>query len=114
MNTTVETMQKYINDVYGIEFKLEHYKDNLSERWLKYKKGKKEYTLSCDYANHPEMNAEETEYWSIYIDFMDYEKWWGYGYAVIDLGTPTIDSIMYKWGFEKTTQYQLSLFEEMM
>lgn len=104
MKTTVETMQKYIKDAYGIDFQLD-------DSWLKYKKGKKEYTLTCDYANHPK---EEINCWSIYIDFMDYEKWWGYGYSVIDLGTPTIDSIMYQWGFEKTTQYQLSFFEEMI
>lgn len=101
MNTTVETMQEYILNEYGIEFKLVHYFQNSAERWLIYKKNKKEYELHCDYANHP---VDECYCWSIYHNYMDYEKWYGYGGAEIDRGVETIDKIMKDWGFSKNNQ----------
>ena len=107
MNSTVESIKDYISREYNIDFKLEHYRENTAERWLKYKTGKKEYTLSCDYARQPQIDMEN-EYWCIYEDFMDYEKWHGNGSAVLDKGNETIDQIMQEWGFKKNSQ--LSLF----
>ena len=106
MNSTVERIRDYILSEYGIEFKLVHYPGNRAERWLEYKKDKKEYTLSCGYA---QSNREDpyNEYWSIFEDYMDYEKWHGSGSAIVDEGIKTVDKIMNDWGFKKDMQMRL-------
>lgn len=102
MNTTVDKIKEYLKNNYGLDFKYELYG---THRWLRLKKGKQEYTIHCDYAYHPD---EELDCWSIYIDHMDYDTWYGNGRAIIDNGIETIDKIMEEWGFEKDNQ--LSLF----
>ena len=99
---TTEEMKKYIKDEYGLDFK---YEDYGKEKWLKLKVKKNEYTLHCDYANHP---LEKIKCWSIYMDHMDYSTWSGHGSAIIENGYGTIDYIMELWGFKKKNQ--LSLF----
>lgn len=105
MNTTVEMIKDYIQKEYGINFKIETYG---THRNLIYKTAKKEYEFYCNYAYHPEIE-QGVHYWSIYYDFMDYNKWYGYGGTYIDEGTDTIDKIMKEYGFNKQ-QEQLTLF----
>ena len=101
MNTTVWNMQKYINQEYGIDFKLTTYPNGNGE--LEYKNNKTTYNLHCDYAFHPEIELG-VEYWSIYYDYMNYNKWHGDGGTYIDEGIKTIDKIMQEWGFKKKNQ----------
>ena len=103
MNTTVDYIKKYILNNYNINF--EEYMLG-THRHLKYKNGKKEYDLFCDYAYQPQIE-QGVEYWSIYNDFMDYKEWHGYGGAELDEGDKTIDKIMQDWGFKK----QLTIFD---
>ena len=94
---------------YGIEFKIKQIQPTNYELYeeLIYKNGKKEYEFQVDWA----YQGEERKYcWSIYANFMDYKKWYGFGGAYIDNGNKTIDYIMSNlWGFKKTNK-QISLF----
>ena len=105
MNTTVETIQKYIKENYNLDFKLYYIG---THREIKYIKNKVEYNFMCDYA---QSNPDDpyTEYWSIYDDYMDYKNWYGFGSARVDKGIETIDEIMADWGFKK--EKQMSIFD---
>lgn len=105
MNTNVDMIKDYIQKEYGICFKIETYG---THRNLVYEANKKKYEFYCNYAYHPEIE-NGVHYWSIYYDFMDYSKWYGYGGTYIDEGIQTIDKIMKDYGFSKQ-QEQLTLF----
>ena len=105
MNTTVDMIKDYVLKEYGLNFKIEVYG---THRNLIYKKAKKEYEFYCNYAYHPEIE-NGVHFWSIYYDFMDYNKWYGYGGTYIDEGIETIDKIMEMYGLKKQ-QEQLTLF----
>ena len=100
MNTTVEYIQKYLKEKYNIDFQIEYMG---TQRELYYKKNKKEYRLSCGYAQS-NINDPYNECWSIYEDFMDYNELCGSGSAREDKGNETIDEIMHEWGFKKERQ----------
>ena len=106
MNTTVEYIQEYLKNNYDLDFIIEKYG---TQRELQYKNGKKEYSLSCGYAQSNRL-VDDAEYWSIYHNFMDYKEWYGYGGAEVDNGNKTIDEIMKEWGFNKTQQ-QMTIFD---
>jgi hypothetical protein len=101
LNLTVDIIKDYIKKEYDLDFKIETYG---SHRQLVYKHKKKEYEFYCNYAYQ---EKEDAEVWSIYDDFMDYEKWHGYGGARADNGFDTVDEIMKEWGFEKNNQLKL-------
>lgn len=103
MRTMLNYLKYYIEDNYGIIFKIN------DMNWLEYKNGKKEYNLHCDFAYHPEIEQRK-HFWSIYYDFMDYKEWSGYGGTYIDEGHKTIDRIMADWGFKKKEK-QTSIYD---
>ena len=105
MNTTVELIKDYCQKKYGINFELYYIG---THRFLRYTNKKEEYEFHCDYAYH-EIDNKRQQVWSIYIDYMNYKKWYGNGRAIIDNGTKTIDEVMQEWGFTKQ-QEQLTLF----
>lgn len=106
----MRTMLYYIKDYclreYNIDFKLVTEEPTNYEKYerLLYKKGKKEYSLEVGYAYQAEVDRQA---WSIYTDFMDYEKWYGSGGAYLDEGNKTLDIIMQEWGFKKESQMSL-------
>lgn len=108
MRTMLHFIKNYIEEEYGITFKLQYIEPNNYEKYeeLIYKKGKKEYRLQVSWS----YQGEDRQYcWSIYSDFMDYKEWYGYGGAYLDEGEQTIDKIMNNWGFIKKEK-QISLF----
>ena len=76
MVSTLEGIKDYIFNEYGLSFEIEHYPENISQRWLKYKIGKREYTLSLGYARQPQIDMEN-EYWCIFQDYMGIKKYTG-------------------------------------
>ena len=100
-NTTVEDIQKYILNNYGLDFKFETIG---THRYITYSKKNITYEFMCMYC-HP--NNEEI--WSIYHSYFDSNKWYGYDAAEEDMGFEVIDKWMTKWGFTKKGN-QLSLF----
>lgn len=105
MNTTVETIQEYIKKTYNLDFRLQYLG---THREIVYKNGKKEYSFICGYA---QSNPDDpyVEYWSIFEEFFDKNKWYGSGSARIDKGIITVDNIMKEWGFKK--QNQTNIFD---